>query len=201
LLIVGVCLYLVVAGVYGFWAYRKVNQWSQQRAERISASPKVWITPEGTKYHGDRHLADQSRQISLYEAKEADLQPCRTCFRQRLWNGYIAEHPIERQAEDIQVLTPLPWHITHWGISLILLAVVFSALYLLASGVLGPQASRITLAVVGFVLFVLPVIMIVGWLLEFVPRQIERLPRYMAGLILGGAFLLWLWKRGFKLRS
>ncbi len=70
LLIVAICLYVISAGFYGFWAHRKIGPWSQVRAERIAASPKVYVTPEGRKYHAWHHYRDRSKEISLYEAKE-----------------------------------------------------------------------------------------------------------------------------------
>lgn len=127
--------------MYGLWAHRKVRQWSQVRGERIAASPKIHMDPEGEKYHNARHYADRTREVSLYEAKETGLEPCKICFRHRIASGVIIEHPVERQAEDIQVLPRLPWLVTHWLASIIGVSVIVSAAGLFGSRIISNLLS------------------------------------------------------------
>jgi hypothetical protein len=134
LTVVVVCFYMVVAGAYGFWAHHKTHQWTQQRAERIASSPKVYITAEGKKYHNERHYPGKSKEVSLYEAKELGLEACKICFRQRIRGGSIVPNSMEQEEDGIVVLPLLPWPVLHWITVLIISSVICLTTVLLSRG-------------------------------------------------------------------
>lgn len=187
LLIVAIGLYVASAGVYGIWAHRKVNQWSQTRAKEIAASPKVNITPEGTKYHRWGHYRDRSKEVSLYEAKEQGFEHCKICF------------PASYD-RNVFITPPPPWPVAHWLAVIIALTVAVSA-----AGFFGSQIAYPTRVVLLSAITTVPAFLLLLGLLGFLMLLINKLPRYAAGLILGAAAISYavfsLWKRGFRLRG
>jgi hypothetical protein len=118
--LIAVLLYVGATVAYGVWAQSKVNAWSVERSVRIAASRVVYVTPTGEKYHRRSHYAQQNHAISLYEAKEQGLEPCRICFREQISSGIVIPNSIERRADRIELLASLPWYQYHW-IAMVLL--------------------------------------------------------------------------------
>ena len=94
---------------------RQVNEvYAVERASRIAASDKVYITSSGSKYHRPYHYRDRSEEISLYEATEADYQACKTCT----------------PARAVELVSRPAWYLSHYqGI-----AIAVSAAYIFTVG-------------------------------------------------------------------
>lgn len=89
---------LVGLGFYAVKARKAEQDWQAYRQQRIAASPKVYLTRTGAKYHRAYHYATRNYETSLYEATERHYDACAVC----------------RPPGQVELLPPLAWYFNYW---------------------------------------------------------------------------------------
>ena len=114
-LLIVTALYIASLGVYGFEAWQAL----QVRQQRIAASPTVYITQTGKKYHRPYHYFGRNSPVSLYEAVEQGYEACLIC-----------------RPEPANI-TLIPSYYSHWAIAGLSLTGIYTMILLAL--LFGPQ--------------------------------------------------------------
>jgi hypothetical protein len=119
-------LCLAALGFYATKGYTADKAWKQVRQQRIVASPKVYLTRTGKKYHQAYHYSGRNYETSLYEATEQHYDACMVC----------------RPPGHEELLPPLVWYYDYW----ILLTVIGAFGSLFAAGLVYGKLSNPTIS-------------------------------------------------------
>lgn len=94
---------LIGLGTYARTAYSEDQAWKAVRQQTIAASPKVYLTKTGKKYHRAYHYSGRNYETTLYEATEQHYDACMVC----------------RPPGHEELLPPLVWYYNYWIVLLI----------------------------------------------------------------------------------